>query len=78
MSNGKDHLKKFQIYPNPTSGILNFSGELEAIGSEYKIFDINGRIVKSGTLEKQLDVSALGKGVYTIQVDQICKKFILQ
>ena len=75
MSNGKDHLKKFQIYPNPTSGILNFS---ENIGNEYMIFDINGRIVKSGTLEQQLDVSALTKGAYTIQVNRICKKFILQ
>ena len=75
MSNGKDHLKKFQIYPNPTSGILNFSGE---IGSEYFIFNLDGRVVMSGKLERQLDVSTLAKGAYTIQVNKICKKFILQ
>lgn len=64
-----------QIYPNPTTGILNFS---ENIGKEYIIFDINGRAVRSGKLEQQLDVSALAKGTYTIQVNRICKKFILQ
>jgi hypothetical protein len=74
----ESHQESFKIYPNPTSGILNFS---EEIGSEYKIFDINGRVVRSGKLEQQLDVSALAKGLYTIQINEngqkpFTKKFI--
>lgn len=69
--------QSIQFYPNPTSGILNFSKDIDA---EYKIFDNQGRIVKHGTARPQLNVSDLTKGVYTIQVYEkgrpFTKKFI--
>ena len=59
------------IYPNPTDGILKFSTSIDA---EYKIFDIQGRIVKNGNIQPQLNVSDLAKGMYTIQICENGKK----
>jgi len=67
MSNNEKHQQDFQIYPNPTKGILNFS---EFIDSEYTIFDLQGRTVMSGRLQQQLDVSSLKKGIYTIEINK--------
>ena len=65
------------IYPNPTTGILNFS---EFINSEYTIFDLQGRAVMSGRLQPQINVSSLRKGIYTIEINNgkqlFTKKFI--
>lgn len=71
MSNIENYSKDIQIYPNPTSGILNFSGD---IGNEYKIFNLDGRVVKTGILEPQLNVSDLAKGLYTIEIRENGKK----
>ena len=71
MSNIENYSKDIQIYPNPTSGILNFSGD---IGNEYKIFNLDGRVVKTGILEPQLNVSDLAKGLYTIEIHENGKK----
>lgn len=61
----------FQIYPNPTDGILNFSASINA---EYKIFDLQGKMVKFGTVQPQMNVSDLAKGLYTMQILENGKK----
>lgn len=67
------------VYPNPTSGILNFSGHSEI--TSIKIIEVSGRTV----LEKQLnstnnvmlDVSALQSGIYVAVINDTQKiKFI--
>ena len=57
--------QNIQIYPNPTDGILNISASIDA---EYKIFDLQGRVVKFGNLQQQINVSDLAKGLYTMQI----------
>ena len=67
-----------QIFPNPTSDILNFEGfDLEVI--KVSITDILGKVVlvKSHDTNKALDVSELADGIYTISInDQFSSKFI--
>ena len=65
-----DSIVKFNIYPNPTSGILH----IDLPGDNQKtiqIFDINGKtIVKTHTTNKQeiIDMSGYAKGVYITKI----------
>ena len=76
-----------QLYPNPTNGpiILSFNHPISAF--QYKIMDLNGRILLadnySGNNTIQLDLSQLVPSTYFISVltedgIQITKQFVLQ
>ncbi len=54
--------KKFQIYPNPTSSVINLSQNL----SEIKIFNTTGQILKSIEKSNKIDVSKLPNGIYIL------------
>lgn len=53
------------IYPNPTSGLLNFSNPI----NEVHVYELNGRLVssKEGNLT-QVDLSQLAKGMYLVEL----------
>lgn len=60
-----EELLEFNLYPNPTTGVLNFIWE----NSEplfYSINDLNGRIVKQGTLQNSssINLQNIDSGVY--------------
>ncbi len=57
------------IYPNPTSGILLLKGDFN-IGSCYKIFSLEGKLVQDKCLSKtnELDVTELSTGVYVLDI----------
>ncbi len=63
-----------KCYPNPCNNELYLSLDTEETGNlTFKIFNINGKLVKSYTLEKQsgnitINVSTLHAGTYTYQV----------
>ncbi|MBK1896511.1 zinc-dependent metalloprotease [Chryseobacterium paridis] len=70
----KDLITEVKVYPNPVSDILNVSN---TTSEEYKIFDVSGKIISSGKLERgTVNVNHLTKGTYLIQVREITKKFI--
>jgi len=70
----KDLLTDIKLYPNPARDILNISN---TTNEEYKIFDMGGKIVSSGKLERgSVNVSSLISGVYVIQVGKISERFI--
>lgn len=56
-----------KIFPNPCKNFLNISNITQG---EYKVVDLNGRVVLSGVFEEvnQLDVSDLVRGVYLITI----------
>lgn len=63
-----------KIYPNPVNDILNV---YNSPSEEYKIFDKTGRLINSGTLERNsVNVSQLTEGNYIIKIGEITKKFI--
>lgn len=63
------HLLK--LYPNPTSGILNFTTTIELPLIHLSIVDMNGRAVYSAEFSDvaagQVDLSHLKQGVYLVQ-----------
>ena len=74
---------KFDIYPNPTSNVLNISNTNNVEIKNIFVSDINGRVVKneSGSLT-QINVSDLNSGVYFITIEaaegKTTQKFIKQ
>lgn len=70
------------IYPNPTTDILNISGNINA---EYTIFNIQGELIMNGTINNStstLDVSSFAKGLYIIKIvkgnKEFVKKFVVE
>lgn len=67
-------LTDIQLHPNPADTILNISN---TTSEEYKIFDMAGKLVNSGKLERgTVNVAQLPKGNYLIQIGDTVKKFI--
>ena len=71
---GLDNIFKadlFSVFPNPASKLVNLKVQKALIGSEYKFYDQNGKMLISGKVisEKQkIDISHLANGLYLVQV----------
>ena len=61
-----NQLVNLQLYPNPTNSKLSISG----INSEfsYKISDLQGKLLKQGANNKQIEIENLPAGTYTIGI----------
>ncbi len=60
------------IYPNPTSTTFNINYKTNAHAITARLFNIHGKMVRQMNLSptnRQMDVSDLPAGVYTLQVD---------
>lgn len=74
----------FQIYPNPTDGLLHVVG-LSHCGSptgqpEYRLTNLMGQTLMAGRVSESLriDLSSLPSGIYFITVDNVTKKITKQ
>ena len=74
----------FQVYPNPTNGVLfvetRRTTSLPA-ATEYRITNLMGQTLQSGRImgdHQQLDVSALPAGMNLLTVDGATMKFVVQ
>ncbi|GAB1372236.1 hypothetical protein MASR1M45_22980 [Candidatus Kapaibacterium sp.] len=62
---------QFQIFPNPATSKININISDESIADhEYSIFDIKGRLVKKGILNKSIDVEELNTGTYYLIISE--------
>lgn len=79
LSNSDVEKDLFKMYPNPTTGDLNFVFE-ENISKNYFIYDLLGREVLKGSFENEMQyrisVSVLQSGTYVIKIGNATKKFI--
>src|SRR5690606_37584768 len=60
-------LENFNIYPNPTTDILNIELKENLTLEKVFVYDTAGKLVKE-TTEKTINVSAFAKGMYNVQV----------
>ena len=60
-------LENFNIYPNPTTEILNIELDNNLTLEKVLVYDTAGKLVKE-TTEKTINVSAFTKGMYNVQV----------
>ena len=68
----------YDVYPNPTSDVLNVRAPVVVITSVYNAV---GQLVVVGTTEKTIDLSALPKGLYQVIIKhnkRIIKKKIIK
>jgi len=65
----KTETRHISVFPNPFKDIL-YLKESENKDYTYEVFDVSGRLVKSGTFEnKQTDLSSLVPGGYLIRIN---------
>lgn len=70
LSTNETSANKIELYPNPTSHIVNVVIPVET--GSYRLFDFTGREVKSGILNKgvnKLVLSELPKGAYILEIN---------
>ncbi len=53
------------IYPNPTNGVINIEG---ISNFSYKIYSLNGQLIKSNNHKKLIDLTGLNTGLYIIKI----------
>jgi hypothetical protein len=77
----EENKSTFNLFPNPVASQLTFDTDLTV--TSVTIFDLTGKTIKTyKQLSKHINVSALSKGVYFIQVitdkNTITRKFVKQ
>ena len=69
---------EIKIFPNPAQGKIRLIGEIEE--STFKIFNVNGKVVKTGQFQKSfvqnIEVENLESGIYFIQISNGDKLFM--
>lgn len=77
-----DELPGFNYYPNPTQGIINFSGEIPGKLKEVVIHNMNGRSVLQSTITngrlEPIDISGLNSGIYLLRIVTEQKRYTLK
>lgn len=65
----------YSIYPNPVFSELNIGSINKFKTVKYTIVDVQGKVVMEGVYEfhSKIDVSALAKGVYVLQLENVAK-----
>jgi len=82
---GEKHLADINIFPNPSSGIINIDLKTNE-RSEVKVLDISGRVIISRKYSdcglKTIDLASLSKGTYVVSINsgekKISRKIVLQ
>ena len=69
-----------RVYPIPTQGVLivEKTGVPSPQALAYRITNMEGKVLMTGTTKHQIDVSNLSKGIYLIEIQGIVKKFVIQ
>jgi len=69
---------KLSIYPNPSSGMLNFNVDEVLENANLQIIDISGRIVftiSDFNSNETINISNLKSGIYIVKVNHDGKTF---
>jgi len=73
-------INNFDIYPNPTSNVLNISNLNNIEINTISISDLNGRVIRNANSGTSINVSDLNAGVYFVTIEtaegKSTKKFI--
>jgi hypothetical protein len=67
-----------KIYPNPTNNIINIDGLNKNENNTIQIFDIQGKLVISKTINEKgaIDLSELNKGIYVIKIGEVAQRIV--
>lgn len=68
------NIVQFEIYPNPTTGLIFLKNVLE--GEEYSVLNTQGKVILSGTFnanEATLDFTNYSPGIYYLKINSTLK-----
>ncbi len=70
----------FQFFPNPSNGMLFIKLQEKNSAQIIQLFNLEGRLMLEEQIlnQKQLDLSALPNGMYTLRLGNSMKKLIIQ
>ncbi|MFY8109032.1 MAG: T9SS type A sorting domain-containing protein [Bacteroidia bacterium] len=65
--------KVYELYPNPTTGIIRIEGQIPYSERYYQIFDITGKLVTSGisNSDSSINLSHISKGMYFLELNDL-------
>lgn len=77
------------LYPNPTTGVVNYSIAGLTSQATYQLMDVTGHSIQNGTIQPnggttsgQIDLSGLSKGIYLVKIETeqgiVTQKLVLQ
>ncbi|MBK7039074.1 MAG: T9SS type A sorting domain-containing protein [Bacteroidetes bacterium] len=69
------------VYPNPINNALYIDVDAAFVGKKYALFDAVGKLISSEVIyqtSNQLNVEALSKGIYFLQMEGVNKKWKVQ
>ncbi|WP_374550335.1 T9SS type A sorting domain-containing protein [Flavobacterium sp.] len=64
LSISENENSKIQFYPNPTTGLINFTEDF----SEIKLSTLDGKVIQIFKNQSQIDISNFSKGIYLIEL----------
>ena len=67
------------IYPNPTTNYVTIQVSGQAMGSELRIYDMQGRLMKAQIIDNEtvrIDLTSFANGVYLLKADSQTVKII--
>ena len=70
LSNLTHENDNFNVFPNPTADVLNFTfnGSNQNRQAQFAIYTTMGQLVKAGAVSNAIDVSALAPGIYFVEL----------
>lgn len=80
LDENQDVLKKYLLYPNPTTQEFMLSVSSESVGKTYKIVDQFGKMIKTGRIESEkhiISIEGIENGYYTISIGNIHLKGLI-
>ena len=60
----KEDISEFTLYPNPTSGKLHFSEQVE----QFRLYSVEGRLLESWKNVRSVDLMVRPSGMYFAEV----------
>jgi hypothetical protein len=60
-------INNFNIYPNPSNGIVYFTTDLNLKNALYEIVDVTGKLIIKDELSKTNSIAIQNKGIYVLK-----------
>ena len=70
-----------RVYPNPTTNYITVQVSSQAVGSEMRLYDMQGRLMKVQIIDNEavrIDMTSFANGVYLLKANSQTVKIIKQ
>jgi hypothetical protein len=66
----ENNVSQYSVFPNPFSDVVNVIGITETQNVSYKLFTVDGKLIKNGNIENaQVNLADVSQGIYLLQLN---------